>query len=70
MRYSGVFDVIFSNSQPNLGTRSINGSCKFSEKKNKKRMTSDVRNGMKFGKNSKNQSRIVHENVKQLKSTI
>ena len=32
----GENDVIFSNSQPRLGTRKINGSRKFSERKVKK----------------------------------
>ena len=38
------------NLQPSLGTRSSNGGRKFSEIKVKKRMTSNVRNGLKFGK--------------------
>ena len=50
MRYLCAYDVIFSNSQPSLGTRSINGGRKFSEIKVKKRMPSNVGNGLKFGK--------------------
>ena len=51
MRYFCASDIIFSNSQPSLGTRSSNGSRKFLEiKVKKKRMTSNVRNGLKFGK--------------------
>ena len=50
MRYFFAYDVIFSNSQPSLGTRSSNGGRKFSEIKVKKRITSNVRNGLNFGK--------------------
>ena len=56
MRYFCAYDVVLSNSQPSLGRRSSNGGRKFSVKskkkkvKSKKSMTSNVRNGLKFGK--------------------
>ena len=64
MKHFCASDVIFSDSQPILGTRSSNGSRKFSEiKAKKKRMTSNVRNGLKW--QNERESRIVHENVKK-----
>ena len=51
MRYFCAYDIVFSNLQPSLGTRSSNGGRKFSEIKVKiKKMTSNVRNGLKFKK--------------------
>ena len=51
VRYVWAFDVTFSHLQPSLGTGFCNGGRKSSELNVK--MTSDVRNGLKFGKMNK-----------------
>ena len=43
-------DVIYSNFQPRLGTRKINGGSRFSERKFQKHAFYNVRNRSKFGK--------------------
>ena len=50
MRYFCAYDIIFSNSQPSLGTRSSNGGRKFLKIKVKIEWLPYVRNGLKFGK--------------------
>ena len=53
MRYFWENDVIYSNFQPRIGTRKINGGVKFSEIKVQKNARCNVRNRLKFGKLSR-----------------
>ena len=52
-QYFWEYDVIFSNFQPRIGTKKINGGLRFTEIKVQKNVRSTLRNRLKFGKMSR-----------------